>query len=253
MASYQKTVVVLGGAKSIGGQCARSFISAGWSCFIADTFPKTLESLKDELGDRLGQYCGDLTTRLGLRNVMAGTLEAFGSVDAVIHIPDLPSAYNLLDSSHEDFEESLIAPARCVTSAIRMFSEQMLTQRDPTGPIGPSDSFVQVFGMAARAGDPGKYSQTASQSMALAAAEATALELAPHNIRTNAIVAVRPRAENEEPWLKFRTPSGRHSHAEEVAEAALFLCGSGAANMTGQSIIMDGGRSRLNGVIEKDA
>ena len=58
-----------------------------------------------------------------------------------------------------------------------------------------------------------------------------------------------PRAEVEESWLKKRTPSGRQSHAEEVADAAYFLAGDGGANMIGQSIIMDGGRSYLNGVM----
>ncbi len=253
MSADTRTVVVIGGARSIGGRCARVFTREGWNCVLADTRQKHLNEVSDEIGsDKLTAHHGVLDTELGLRNVLAGALEAYGRIDAVIHVPDLPNQGTLLDGKSGDFEECVIAPARAVTSAIRLFARQMLDQdrlSTETARAVHGHSFVTIFGMAAVAGDPQMYSQTASQSMALAAARATTLELAEHGLRINAIVAVRPRAETDEPWLKQRTPLGRHSHAEEIAETSFFLSGPGAANMTGQTVMIDGGRTMLNGLM----
>ena len=78
MALTPLNVVVLGGARSIGVQCARVFTKAGWTCFIADPDSEQLTDIKDELDDKVDVWAGDLNDPLGLRNVLAGALEAFG-------------------------------------------------------------------------------------------------------------------------------------------------------------------------------
>ena len=68
----------------------------------------------------------------------------------------------------------------------------------------------------------------------------------------NAIIALRPRAEGREPWLKDRTPMGRPSLAEEIAETACFLASPNSAIITGEAITLDGGRRILSGVIAQE-
>ena len=175
----------------------------------------------------------------------------FSRVDAVVHVPDLPAPSRLMDSAPQDFEDSLVAPARSVTTAIRLFARQMVDQRESAPDVQENrvDCFVQVLSLAAQMSDPENYSQSLSQSMTLAAARAAVLELAGMDIRTNSIVAVGPRAEASQPWLMSRTPLQRATRAEEIAEAAMFLASRGASNVTGQVITMDGGRSVLNGIV----
>lgn len=252
MAASPRTLVVIGGAKRIGEQCARHFSSNGWSVFLADTDAKALEVIKETLKDKVDTLApSSISSNMGLNNILSGAMSAFGRVDAVCHIPELPEAKKFTATKLGEFEEKIIAPARSITAAIKLFGDQMVRQMkdmDPSEAKEENPSFVQVFGLGALYGDPGAYSQHVAQSMALAAAKATAIDLAAQRIRTNAVIAVRPRAENEEPWLKQRTPLARHSFAEEISAAAYFLTNEGAANMTGQSIILDGGRSTLNGI-----
>ncbi len=252
--STLRTLVVIGGAKRIGEQCARLAVADGWNCFVADADARALADLKHSLGENCSVYCGDITSKLGIRNALSGVREAFGRADAVIHIPPIPEKKLFLENDGEVLEDEIIASARSVTSVIRLFAKMFLKQRDQKNiseHADASESFVQVFSMAALKGDTDNYSATASQSMALAASRATTLELASYKIRNNAIIAVRPRAEVEESWLKSRTPLSRHSHAEEIAAAAMFLVSSAASSMTGQNIVMDGGRTALNGIIPK--
>ncbi len=257
MVASPHTLVVIGGAKRIGEQCAHTFIKNNWNVFLADTDSKALNTIQESLGDKVDTLTpASITSKMGLNNILSGAMSAFGRVDAVCHIPELPPAKNFLETSVGDFEEKIIAPARSVSAVMRLFCDQMLKQIDDMDPADAkfaNPSFIQIFGLGALYGDPGAYSQHVAQSMALAAAKATAIDLAAKHIRTNSVIAVRPRAENEEPWLKDRTPLARHSFAEEISEATHFLASVGAANMTGQSIVLDGGRSTLNGIYSADA
>jgi NAD(P)-dependent dehydrogenase (short-subunit alcohol dehydrogenase family) len=80
--------------------------------------------------------------------------------------------------------------------------------------------------------------------------KAGALELAEHAIRVNAVVAIRPREERSETWTARRVPLGRAALADEIAEAARYIASPQAAYLTGQSLILDGGRSTLSGLLD---
>jgi enoyl-[acyl-carrier protein] reductase III len=84
------------------------------------------------------------------------------------------------------------------------------------------------------------------------------VELAPHNIRVNAIAPGMVLTDALDHFATFReegqdlaesvrdaTPVGRLCTPEDVAELAAFLCMPGAAMICGQTITLDGGYSLL--------
>ena len=83
-----------------------------------------------------------------------------------------------------------------------------------------------------------------------------AIELAPHNIRVNAIgpgtiltelarkAVLGDKASRHK--VLSRTPVGRAGEPEEIASVAAFLAGADASYITGQIIYPDGGRMALN-------
>jgi NAD(P)-dependent dehydrogenase (short-subunit alcohol dehydrogenase family) len=80
--------------------------------------------------------------------------------------------------------------------------------------------------------------------------KAMAVELAPHNIRVNAIAPTfletpmtasflgDPAFRN---WVMSRIPLGRIGRMEEIAGAIVFLASPAAALITGTSLLIDGG------------
>jgi 3-oxoacyl-[acyl-carrier protein] reductase len=78
-----------------------------------------------------------------------------------------------------------------------------------------------------------------------------ARELAPHNIRVNAVcpgVIVTPMTEKSRSdpnimrkWLED-IPQSRLGEPEEVARVVLFLCSDAASYMTGSAVMVDGGK-----------
>ena len=106
--------------------------------------------------------------------------------------------------------------------------------------------------LGASMAQPGWFSETVSQHAIRGIVKAAAIELADEAVRVNAIIALRPRAEGREPWLRDRTPMGRPAIAEEIAETAAFLASPNSAIITGESITLDGGRRFLSGIVQRD-
>ncbi|MGF6832503.1 NAD(P)-dependent dehydrogenase (short-subunit alcohol dehydrogenase family) [Paenarthrobacter sp. TE4293] len=94
----------------------------------------------------------------------------------------------------------------------------------------------------------------ASKGAVLALTRSAAVELAPHNIRVNAVapgmtrtalfdewVAAQPDPEAAARSVASGIPLGRVAEPEDVANAVLFLASDRAAYLTGASIAVDGG------------
>jgi NAD(P)-dependent dehydrogenase (short-subunit alcohol dehydrogenase family) len=80
--------------------------------------------------------------------------------------------------------------------------------------------------------------------------KALGVELAPHNIRVNAVAPTFIDTPMTEPmfrnpqftdWVMQRIPMGRLGTLDEVAAAVLFAASPAASLMTGASLVIDGG------------
>jgi NAD(P)-dependent dehydrogenase (short-subunit alcohol dehydrogenase family) len=100
------------------------------------------------------------------------------------------------------------------------------------------------------------HKQLAAYAMTKAGIEMLAknlvIELAQYNINVNAIAPgatlterTQEDAEYEKTWSRL-SPTGRPSTAKDIAEAALFLVSKKAKQITGQTLIIDGGWSAIS-------
>ena len=197
-------------------------------------------------GDKVAYHHGAIHTKLGLRNAMAAALETYHFVDNVVCIPPLPEPDRLMSLEMEDFESVLMRTARGAVQALRVFTPELIAERPETENAADrsrqTGTFTFVLSLGASMAQPGWFSESVSQHAIMGIVKAAAIELAPEAVRVNALIALRPRAEGREPWLKDRTPMGRPSLAEEIAETAAFLASPNSAIITGEAITLDGGR-----------
>lgn len=247
--------VIIGLGQTVGDAIARRFIDDGHEVLAVDPDQVLLDEIRKTVGEKIELHHGPIHTRLGLRNGLAAALETYGRINNVVCIPELPEPDTLSELSMEAFELNLMKTVRGSVQALRVFSEQMAEQReDPINAVDrsrQSGSFTFVLSLGATMSQPGWFSESVTQHAVLGVVQAAALELAEKDVRVNAIVSLRPRAEGREPWLKERTPTGRPALAEEIAETAYFLANPASAIITGESIILDGGRGRLSGLIQR--
>lgn len=248
--------LIIGLGQTVGDAVARRFLDAGHAVLAVDPDVRLLEELKKTTGDKIAYHHGAVHTKLGLRNAMAAALETYRFVDNIICIPPLPDADRLLDLDMEDFETTLMKTARGAVQALRVFAPELIAERPETENAADrsrqTGTFTFVLSLGASMAQPGWFSESVSQHAIVGIVKAAAIELAEEAVRVNAIIALRPRAEGREPWLKDRTPLGRPSMAEEIAETARFLTNPNSAIITGETITLDGGRGILSGVISSD-
>ena len=108
---------------------------------------------------------------------------------------------------------------------------------------------VNMSSASAVAGDRGLVDYAAAKMGVIGFTRALARELAPAQITVNAVApgAIATRAHDRLPAevidrIRADIPMGRVAAPEDVAGAVSFLAGDDAAYITGQTLIIDGGR-----------
>jgi len=248
--------LIIGLGQTVGEAIARRFLDAGHTVLAVDPDEKQLSELEKLLGDKVDLHHGDVHTKIGLKNALALCLESYGRIDNVVAVPTLPEPDNLFDLDTKGFQNKLTTVIRASVNALRIFSDQMIEQiQDPENAADrtrQAGTFTFVLSLGAVASQPGWFSEGVTQKAILGVVKSASVELAPEHVRVNAVVALRPRAEGREPWLKLRTPIRRPASAEEIAETALFLSNPASNIITGEAITLDGGRVQLSGLLESE-
>lgn len=113
-----------------------------------------------------------------------------------------------------------------------------------------SGSIVMVSSQIGLVGHPRAASYAAAKSGINGLTRAMAIELAPLNVRVNAVgpgpintdMTATTRADPEKKvWLESQIPMGRFGEPEEIAATIVFLLSSSASFITGQILCADGG------------
>lgn len=141
------------------------------------------------------------------------------------------------------FETNVFAAAACLQAAGR-------AMRDARR----GGSIINVTSRLASVGVPTMGIYSASKGAMLALTTAAAVELAPHDIRVNAVAPGMTRTSLYEQWLEEQAdpaemerrvasaiPLQRIATPADVAAAVVFLASLEAAYITGASIPVDGG------------
>jgi enoyl-[acyl-carrier protein] reductase III len=240
-----RNVLVTGGTRGIGKAVTLQFARSG-ATIIANYVraQKTADALLAQAREeqlRITLCRADLTLEKGqqsLEETVAG-IEG-GVLHSLIHCA--------ATGIHKPFEELTLRHYDWTFALnVRAFFDlvQRLLPR-----FSADASIVAVSSQGAVRALPG-YSLVGSSKAALEAlARHMAVELAPRGIRVNILA---PGAIETEAWdampegktrlaeLARRTPVGRLTTPEEVAQVAQFLCSDAARTMIGQTLVVDGG------------
>lgn len=249
--------LILGLGQLTGEAVARRFVEEGHAVIACDPQMKRVERVADSLRDKAIVQHEELHTRIGIKNCLAAAVEAYGHVDHIVCVPPIPPNLPLSELEIEEFERLHMRSVRGAIMTLQLFEKHVARRVDEQGEtMGRKPqlgSVTFVLSLSAQQINEGDFADAVVQHSILGIMRAASIELAPSKIRCNAICALRPRAEStEQAWLKQRTPLGRASLADEIADAALFLSLPSSAIITGEMLTMDGGRARLSGLIAQD-
>ena len=240
-----KSVLVTGGSRGIGKAIALRFAELG-AKRVALSYLRNDRAAEDTAEEvrKLGAEPVLLRGNLGEPEKAKALVEQAGALDVLVSNAASGVIKPLLELEEKHWDWTMNANARALFTLVRHAA--------PSMPAGSSVVAVSSLG-----------SQRVLENYALvgtskAALEALvrylAVELAPQDIRVNAVSAglvetgaleYFPNREEMLKWYEMRTPAGRLVGPGDVADAVCFLCSPEAGMIRGHTLIVDGGYSLL--------
>ena len=240
-----KSVLVTGGSRGIGRAISLRFAQHG-ARRVAVSYLRN-DTAAEETADEIRKLGAEpvlLRGNLGDPDKTKALLEEAGALDVIISnaATGVIRPFRELDEKHWDW--TLNANARALFTIAR--------EASPAMPAG--SSIVAISSLGSDRVLDNYVLVGVSKATLEALVRYLAVELAPQDIRVNAVSAglVETGAldyfPNREEMLRFyreRTPAGRLVEPEDVAEVVCFLASPAAAMIRGQTLIVDGGYSTV--------
>lgn len=248
----QKTVIVTGGARGIGRSIACRFLQCGARVVIADVEERgatTAQELVQE-GCEAQVYfvpC-DVSKRRDVEALVAETVRLFGPVDILVNNAGIFPRSDMLHMDEAFWDHVLDVNLKGALMMCQNVVPSMIERR--TGAI------VNIGSNHANAGEPATLAYAVSKGGLVTMTRNLAKSLAQHRIRVNCVQpgwiasegeVARWRAEgmDEAKIAEFmsRYGLGRLQTGEDIADAVLFMASNMSSQITGQTLVVDGGSS----------
>jgi 3-oxoacyl-[acyl-carrier protein] reductase len=241
-----KTAIVTGGASGFGAGIARKFAAEGAQVMLADLNIDMANELAVELGENVKTVQANVAQDSSVANMVAATLKAFGKIDILINnagTTHLPAPME--DVTEDDFDKVFAVNCKSVYLTAKHIVPLMKAQG--------SGAILNVASTAGVSPRPRLNWYNASKGWMNNATKGMAVELAPEDVRVNALNPVA----GDTPMLKLfmgedtpemrakflsTIPLGRFSTPEDMGNAACYLCSDEASMITGVCMEVDGGR-----------
>ena len=240
--------LITGGAQGIGYACAEALAADGHRIILADINADGVGAAAERLGNgTIGLACdmGDPAAVLA----MFDRIEAeAGPVTVLVNNAGIAMPGDFLETPLEDFQKVISLNLTGVFVALQRAAKTMVAQ-------GIKGAIVNMSSINAQVAIPTIPAYCASKGGVNQLTKATALALAPHGIRVNAVgpgsidtamlagVNANPDAMK---MVMSRTPLQRIGTAKEIGDVVAFLASEKAGYITGETIYVDGGRLGMN-------
>jgi sorbitol-6-phosphate 2-dehydrogenase len=252
-----KKAIVTGGGQGLGEAIALRLAREGAAVCVADireeAAARVAEGVLGEGVDALAVRA-NVTDEADVARMVAAAVERFGQLDLLVANAGILQAFDItefpLDAWQRVLDVNLTGYFLCAREAAKV----MVAQREGV--------ILQINSKSGKKGSFRNAAYAASKFGGIGLTQSLALELAPHNIRVNAVCpgnlldsplwqdslyeqyAQRWNLSVEEVRRKYedQVPLGRGCTYNDVANVVLFLASDAAAYMTGQAINVTGGQ-----------
>jgi 3-oxoacyl-[acyl-carrier protein] reductase len=242
-----KTALITGAGSGFGEAMAHKFASEGAQVVVLDRDAIGAQRVAKAIGANALAVVADIADETSVAQAVATAHEHFGHLDILVNNAGIGHRPQPAENVQpEEFDRIVGVNIRgiylMVTALIPHFKENgggVILNIASTGAARPRPNLTWY---------------NATKGWVVSATKALAIELAPFQIRVNALNPVAGETpllstfmgeDSEEMRQKFRAsiPLGRLLKPDDLAESAAFLCSPAASMITGVALDVDGGRS----------
>lgn len=240
-----RSAVVTGAARGIGRAIVERLIAEGANVLMCDVDAASLERSANELAQPHARV--DVAQVEEVQRMIETAVARFGALDILVNNAGITHEADLLTLDERDFDRVMAVNLKSMLFATQAAARHMIPRK--------RGAIVNVSSVAAVLAHPLQIPYVVSKAAVKQATNVTAIALAPHNIRVNAVGPGTIESEmsrnvlageNVQAMVRSRTPLGRFGKPEEIAATVAFLASDDASYITGQTVYVEGGRLGLN-------
>ncbi len=248
-----ETVIVTGGSSGIGRAIALAFGDAGATVVNADVDPepkdRDAEEPTHERIEAEGGTAAFVETDVSDPEEIAVAVEAareHGGVDVMVNNAGLYIGGPMLETTEAEFDRIHAVNAKGVFFGTQIAAEDMIDR-------GVAGSIVNTASISSAVAQFDQVQYDSTKGAIRMITRGSALELAEHDVRVNAVAPGQIATEFLDGWTEEAqegaaadeflkpVPLGRAGFPTDVAPAALFLASDAAGYVTGELLYVDGG------------
>ncbi len=241
-----KGVIITGGAGGIGRETGLHFAAEGAFVAVADLDLELAGRVADEIrsnGGKSAPFRLDVTREQETADVVAAAAEQMGSLDVIFCNAGIREIMPAQDLPVDEWRSVIDVNVNGVFISAQAFARHCIA----AGKGGAIINTASTLGVMA---STSRCAYATSKHAVVGMTKALAMDLAPHDIRVNAVgpgVIRTPLTEryfqDAEMAEKIRDihAMGRWGQPSEIARAVLWLASDEASFCTGHNLVVDGG------------
>ncbi len=243
-----KIAIVTGARRGTGRTHALVLAKEGAKVVVSDISLEGCEKVADEIKSSGGQAVAvkcDVTSKKEIDGMVKKTLDKFGKIDILVNNAGIAEFKAFLEMTEKEWDRTLDINLKGYFLCAQACAKEMAKQKS-----GVIVNIASVAMGQVGIGFPNIAHYCASKGGIVGMTEALAVELAPYNIRVNAIApglietsmidSIKQDPKTMEAMLA-RVPMHRVGKPEEVSELVLFLASDKSSYITGSVVVIDGG------------
>jgi len=247
---HSRSCLVVGGSRGIGAAIVRLLGQSGarvaWTHSGSDRGEQASRALEQELADAdaaVKAFACDCCDASGMQRILEQIDSEWGPVQHLIYNAGITSPVAFDDLNLESWRQGVDVNLNGAFLAVKSALEQLRQTRG---------SVVLIGSAAHLSGGGGRADYTAAKSGLEGFCRAITKQLSSDGIRCNVVhpslidtelLRERHPDESKRNALGGDVPLGRLGEPKDIAQAATFLLSDAAGYITGQSLLVDGGRT----------
>lgn len=239
----KKTALITGASRGIGEGIAKEFAKNGYNlvltCLKSESKLNAIaNNLHKNLDTEILTHCGDISHEFFVEEVLDSVKMFFGKIDVLVNNAGIWESGLVHEMPAENFKRIIDVNVIGTYMMTKAFVPMMISQK--------SGCIINISSIWGNRGASMESAYSASKGAINAFTQSLAYELAPSNIRVNAIAPGvidtdmnNSYTKQEKAELTERISLNRFGSPEDIGKAALGIVNS--PYMTGQIITVDGG------------